>query len=808
MQRFLSFFPALVLCCLLIFALIRLDFESGSPLKYVLPGIPVLLTLNYWLPKRYAYITLSLGAIVPCYFFLGISNTAALVLIVTAYISLFTITKKTKWRIILSIAMTLVLGFLRLGSIKLPVLPLAAPVAGSMVMFRFSLMIYEHHYTNIQSTWLQKFSYLLLPPALAFPLFPIVDYRTYLNNHRPQDIAIIKTGLSRIAAGLIFMMIYRISYLYFIPGYVEVHDAVSAFMYTTGNYLYVLNVLGILWTAIGFVSVLGFDVPQVFNYIFLIDSFRDVWRRINTYWRDFMVKLVYYPLYFKLRKKTKRAILITSLVTLAISALLHGWQWFWLQGSITMHAPGILFWTILGLVISINLSLQRGELPNTITARSKFHRSLRITGMILFMSFMWSLWNCSTLSEWITILHYYSIGTATQYCMIIVAILVCLLIVWLILSLPDKPAGYHFLNRPYPYLLLFAAGTCLTLITFPRLRSQLSGNTKQFIELISTSNLTMSDQSNATENYYNRMLASDGLGARPWEIHTPGNEARSGLDDACSRRGDMLVRELIPGKVTELDGWRITTNSYGMRDRQYSLSKPPGVYRIAILGASYEMGSGVAQDSVFENLLEQMLNDTFGRGKIEILNFSVGGYHLPQLLWVAEHKIAAFQPDLVLCFVHPADATRNANYMATLIRNGTDLVYPELYSIRKEAGAEQRMEEQVLVNRLYPFSERIASWSIYRMNEAAQNMHAEFGVVYIPSFTKNSDENFYRGLFSPNAPNGYPLTERPMFFDLADIFSGHEQQYQLTSDPSHPNAAGHRLIANKLAPWLVPVIKK
>jgi hypothetical protein len=772
-----------------------------------LPFTPVIFVFTYWFSKQISYYAIAGGAIVSSYFFLGAINTGALVILIAAYIFILSAFKKTPARIFATILLTAVLAILRIGFINLPLIPLAVPVVGSMIMFRYVLMLYEHHYGSPQSTWIQKFTYLVLPPALAFPLFPIVDYKSFLNNHRPQDSAVIRTGLTRIAAGLVFMMTYRILYLYFIPGYVEVHDALSAFTYTVCNYLYILNVFGVMWIAVGYLGLLGFDLPQVFNYVFLIDNFRDIWRRINVYWRDFMVKLVYYPLYFKLRKKTKAAILITSLTTLTISAMLHGWQWFWLQGTFVLHAPGIIFWCVIGLVISINLAMQN---PVGTAPPKKLNpsiRALRITGMFLFMCFMWSLWNSSSVSEWVNLLSYYKEGTLVMWLIIATVLTGIYLLHYFIQRLPAKPAGHHILNKPYHPALIIATCGILILPVIPNLTGKITGSTGEFLVAISKARLSDADQSAATENYYNRMLASDGMGSRPWEVHTPGRDAQSGLDDACVRSENLLVRELIPNKVTVLDGWTISTNSFGMRDQEYSLGKPEGTYRIAILGASYEMGSGVAQDSTFEALLEEMLNDTFTDQKIEILNFAVGGYHLPQLVWVAENKLPQFQPDLVLCFVHPADAARTSEYMANMVRNGIDLHYPALYKIRKEAGAEQHMEQKVLVNRFYPFNGRIAEWSLMQIKIACEGMNAFYGTVYLPSLGDSDDSEFYRSLYDRNAHPQSELTHNPFFFDLTGIYGQNPKEYALDTDPTHPNTEAHSNICTELARQLAPVLR-
>lgn len=802
------FVPAIAAFAVLTAALIRLEFESGSPLADVLPVIVSVFAINYWLPSRLSLITMIIGAIASCGLFLGPYNTGALILLLAAYTSLFYLFRQTKWRIAFALLITGGLMFLRLGLMHLPFVPLAVPVAGSMIMFRFILMIYEHHYKHVESTWLQKFAYLLLLPSLAFPLYPIVDYKNYISNHRPKDHQLIRTGLTRICAGLVFMMIYRILYLYILPSYVEVHDALSAGTYMTGSYLYVINILGILWTGIGYLTILGYDMPPVFNNMFLIDSFRDIWRRINTFWRDFAVKLIYYPLYFKLRKKTKAAILITSLVTLAISALLHGWQWFWLQGTILIQSTGIIFWTIIGLVISINLAMQpKGEGGIPVASKSSSHltRALRITGMSVFMSFMWSLWNSTGISDWLFFLQFYSEGSVLQWMVILFSLLIFTSVIFVILKFFRRPPGYHFLGQPINSGFALGVGILLLLPTIKEVAGMLPGETGKFIASIATLNLTDADQASATENYYNRMLASDGTGLRPWEMHTPGAPAKSGLDEACSRREDLLVRELIPNKVTVLDGWTITTNQWGMRDKDYTKEKPAGTFRIAILGASYEMGSGVPQDSVFEALAEKMLVDS--GMKIEILNFSVGGYHLPQQVWIAQHKIPEFQPDLVLCFVHPSDATRNSNYMGKLIKNGTDLLYAELYAIKKSSGAEQNMGESELKNRLYPYSDEIAIWSLGEIAMACDSMKSDFGVVYIPVLKLTDDAEFYRNLFHPGNVKNSRLSQVP-FYDLSEIFRGNEDGYKLASDPTHPNASGHLAIATAMVEKLSPFLKR
>lgn len=91
---------------------------------------------------------------------------------------------------------------------------------------------------------------------------------------------------------------------------------------------------------------------------------------------------------------------------------------------------------------------------------------------------------------------------------------------------------------------------------------------------------------------------------------------------------------------------RLTTNHDGLADRAYTLEKPAGVTRIAVLGDSYSMASGVDTDRSYHALIEQQLQQQ--GNKIEIINFAVGGYGLERYNAVLQHIVPAWHPDAIL----------------------------------------------------------------------------------------------------------------------------------------------------------------
>ena len=109
-------------------------------------------------------------------------------------------------------------------------------------------------------------------------------------------------------------------------------------------------------------------------------------------------------------------------------------------------------------------------------------------------------------------------------------------------------------------------------------------------------------------------------------------------------------------------GW-IEVNASGRRDLDVPREKPPGTYRIAVLGDSYTEAMQVERDKAFWALLPERLQACgFARGKrIEALNFGVSGYGTAQEYLTLETRALAYRPDLVLLqFTNGNDVRNNS----------------------------------------------------------------------------------------------------------------------------------------------------
>jgi hypothetical protein len=86
-----------------------------------------------------------------------------------------------------------------------------------------------------------------------------------------------------------------------------------------------------------------------------------------------------------------------------------------------------------------------------------------------------------------------------------------------------------------------------------------------------------------------------------------------------------IVWELKPGLRTWHKLARFETNAEGLRDRARSVAKPPGTFRVAVVGDSFTMGSGVALAETYHARLERTLNATRPERRWELADFGVGG---------------------------------------------------------------------------------------------------------------------------------------------------------------------------------------
>jgi hypothetical protein len=232
-----------------------------------------------------------------------------------------------------------------------------------------------------------------------------------------------------------------------------------------------------------------------------------------------------------------------------------------------------------------------------------------------------------------------------------------------------------------------------------------------------------------------------------------------------------------------------------MRDKDYEMKPPPGTCRIALIGASPELGTGVSDGQTWETILEDHLNRENDRKKVaqyEILNFSVGGYTALQRLALLETKALPFDPDIVFYVAHPVDEVTSTHRLAQYVAKGTENPYDYLKQLIHQAGVEGETNVTVVERALRPYNNDIMSWIYRRIVELCRQRSIVPVYIFLP--TAGASE-------TRRMPEHFNLAKEAGFvmLDLSDLYENKDAASLQVSDwDLHPDQAAHELIADRL----------
>ncbi|MGE3271795.1 MAG: SGNH/GDSL hydrolase family protein, partial [Chloroflexota bacterium] len=104
---------------------------------------------------------------------------------------------------------------------------------------------------------------------------------------------------------------------------------------------------------------------------------------------------------------------------------------------------------------------------------------------------------------------------------------------------------------------------------------------------------------------------------------------------------------------------RVDINAHGLREREIEYQKPPGLWRILVLGDSFVEAAEVMAEDSMPRRLEAALNEGVGP-PVQVINAGVVGYGTAQEYLLLQQEGVRYQPDVVvLVFFSGNDVTDN-----------------------------------------------------------------------------------------------------------------------------------------------------
>jgi len=255
-------------------------------------------------------------------------------------------------------------------------------------------------------------------------------------------------------------------------------------------------------------------------------------------------------------------------------------------------------------------------------------------------------------------------------------------------------------------------------------------------------------------------------------------------------------------------------NSSGFRGEEFTVRKPEGAFRIALVGDSFGFGEGVNYPDTAARRIEGLLRSRSPCG-VEVYNFSVPGYDSVDEADLIEPTVMAYKPDLVVVwfFLNDAEAAGTIQYLS---EDKPAVFFPTA----RRFSALARLVGARLDARLFSANLIRDYHRVYRKDDehfirmkASLKRIADAGnrsgipvVLFIHPILFKLDESYpftdiHREVSDVGREIGITV------FDLFEAFRGRNAQ-SLWVHPSdqHPNEVAHRIAGDYAAAKLEPLL--
>ena len=726
------------------------------------------------------------------------------------------------WRAGLLVSAGAGLAGVRAGWIPNDRVEAVLPIVGSIFMFRLIIYLYDMQNGKVPKAWAERLSYFFMLPNFAFPFFPVVDLSAWNRSHQAAaSMETYQKGMIWILIGISHLLLYRfVNYnVAFEPS--DVAGFWMFLYYCIANFGLYLKISGLFHLILGCLFLYGFALPETHSRYYLSFSFIEFWRRINIYWKDFMQKMVFNPVFTWAKRRSLahlHAIVVAIIAVFFATWVLHAYQWFWLRGTLLLTVPDVLFWAVLCAFLVIQTVKESRPAPKTGRALigPVALQAIRTVATMLTIVILWSMWSSETMGAWfallgrsgLTLLDASAGGTLADYLRsaAFVAFLVACVALALGFTFGLAPAGKPAQTRTlaarrgaYSFsgnaLLASAVSAALVAAQVPAVYGILPRSVQLFAVDMATARLSSRDQVKLERGYYENLTDVRIINSELWTMQSGVRDDRDTIDQtsATSHVDDYRDYVLNPDVVMEFKGSLFSTNSLGLRDREYAVETPPGVHRIALIGDSRAMGTGVRDEQTFENLLEDSLNERFG-GKVEILNFGVAGYDAFQKTIALDRATSQFKPVTVLYLAHNTELELR-RYFGNAVASG---ISPGAYAqpILDAAGVRPGMSPDVVLELVHRHTPELVRAAYVEFAGKVRAAGALPVWIFLPSTRPYADplpEGKMLRQFAEEA--GFVTID---LFDIYNQAEGDGSGLWISAVDDHPNAFANQIIAKRL----------
>jgi hypothetical protein len=417
--------------------------------------------------------------------------------------------------------------------------------------------------------------------------------------------------------------------------------------------------------------------------------------------------------------------------------------------------------------------------------------ALKTVATFCAICLLWSFWSASSIPQWLSAFELDKTHSIEPTRALLLFLLLGVTVGGsALLATVSKPKPFD-VARSTAYVTL--ASFALIAAYAPGVRDLLPTSTRRVVTTLAQSDLSRRDFTKLERGYYEELLDLNRFNPELVEIYrTRPDDWAFGLQNEFVDVDGPPFFELKPNFEGRALGVTVRTNSQGMRDREYSMEKPPGVTRLALAGASFVIGVGVEEEETFAARVEDRLNAASRPAEYEVLNFGVTGYTQLEIMGAVENKILDFSPDVVIYVEHGDAVSMTMKGVVNHVHNGKYKHFDFLDELAAEAHVGEGMDAVVIRKRMKPVQEKVLSRIYERIVSACLARNVRPVWLYLPR-----PEEWDHG------PSDLEVRlARDAGFEvliLDDVYTPDSlSSLWVARWDHHPNAQGHQMISERM----------
>jgi len=269
-------------------------------------------------------------------------------------------------------------------------------------------------------------------------------------------------------------------------------------------------------------------------------------------------------------------------------------------------------------------------------------------------------------------------------------------------------------------------------------------------------------------------------------------------------------------------------NRLGLRDDDFASPKPAGLRRLLVLGDSFTFGLGVRDDAApFPEQLERRLAPLArraGHAGLEVHNGGIPGSLTGDWVALFDRAAPALEPDALLIVFFLRDGTRTGSipdffgevHAEITLRNRASRLYQLSFLYRWIRDGRDRLEVASRYTQrfrdAYFGSEsdtsewRAAQANLRALRDRARARGIPAGLALFPVLVNLDGEYPFESIGALLAD--FARESRIPVLDLLEAFRGRrDAELWVSSTDQHPNAEGHRVAAEALAPFAAELLQ-